>query len=181
MLCLLMVSVLCLLPVLTACGGSASIVAEGKVDNLRWALDSDGCLSFTGTGAIPGTEYTLSMDTGLSEAVYPKWYDYRDQVTEVVVGTGIESISMNAFVSFPALRVIDLSESVKRINGYAVTGCYSLERVVIRCAGVDMQKYCIGYTGGTADSYLSGVTFVGAAGSQVKDYAEGCGAKFSKL
>lgn len=173
---------LCLLLSLAACsGGSATVVAEGKVDNLQWVLDSEGCLSFTGTGAIPGAEYTLSMDTGLSETVYPEWYDHQDQITKVVIGSGIESISMNAFMYFPSLCVIDMSATVKRVNGYAVTGCAALERVIIRCASVDMEKYCIGFTGGTADSYLSEVTFVGAAGSAVKRYAEECGAKFSKL
>lgn len=162
-------------------GGSAQIISEGKVDNIRWALDDSGCLSFTGSGALPGVEYTLSMETGLSQTVYPEWYDFRDRITMVVVGSGIDSISMNAFMNFPVLRQIDFSATVNRIDGYAVTGCPALERVVIRCADVEMEKYCIGYIGGAADSTLADVTFAGIAGSQTEEYARGCGAKFSRL
>lgn len=172
----------CMLLTVIGCSGSgAQIAAQGTVDNVRWALDDDGCLSFTGTGAIPGVEYTLSMETGLSQTVYPEWYDYREQVTKVIIGTGIDSISMNAFLYFTSLEEMDISTSVTRIDGYAISGCTALERVIIRCPSVDMERYCIGYTGGIADSNLSGVTFVGAAGSQVEDYADACGARFSKL
>lgn len=172
----------CLLLTVCACSGSTGgAVAKGSVDNLRWALDSKGCLSFTGSGAIPGVEYAFNTGTGMTDTIYPEWYDYREQITEVIIGSGIDGVSMNAFMYFPALREIDIAATVSVIDGYAVTGCTALERVTIRCASVEMEKYCIGYTGGTADSNLTDVVFVGAAGSQVQDYAGQCGARFSKL
>jgi len=173
---------LCALLAAAGCSGSRTqIIAEGKVDNLRWVLDDSGCLSFTGTGAIPGVEYALDAETGLTQTIYPGWYEHRGQITEVIIGGGIDSISMNAFMYFPALRVMDIAATVSTIDGYAVSGCTALERVTIRCASVDMEKFCIGFTGGAADSNLESVTFVGASGSQVEKYAADCGAKFSKL
>lgn len=184
-ICVRLAAVLLALTALLAtvgCSGSGSkIAAEGRVDNLRWALSEKGELSFTGTGAIPGVEYVLSMETGLSETVRPKWYDYRDEVTSIVIGEGIDSISMNAFMNFTELKTVDISSTVRVIDGYAITGCPSLEKVIVRGARVDMEKYCIGYTGGIAESCLSSVVFHGAAGSGVSEYAEQCGAKFSRI
>ncbi len=169
---------------LTVCGCSdkgSQIIAQGKVDNLRWAVDDGGCLSFTGTGAIPGVEYVFNTSTGMSDNVYPDWYSHRDSISRVVIGSGIDSISMNAFMYFPALRQIDVAATVGSIDGYAVTGCTALERVVIRGSAVEMEKYCIGFTGGTADRNLSEVVFEGIPGSQVESYAEQCQARFDRL
>ncbi len=162
-------------------GGNADIVAGGKVDNIRWALDSEGCLSFTGTGALPGVEYVLSMDTGLSETVRPEWYSYRDDIKEVIVGANIDGISMNAFMGFGSLRVIDVSATVEYVDGYAVSGCSALEKVIIRGGRTELERFCIGYTGGTPENVMSGVVFEGVRGSQTQKYAEDCGAKFSAL
>ena len=126
-------------------------------------------------------EYVLSMDTGLSETIRPEWYSYRDQIEEVIVGANIDGVSMNAFMGFGKLRVIDISTSVKHVDGYAVTGCPSLERIIIRGEHTDLERYCIGYTGGTPEDVIYTVTFVGARGSQVQQYAAECGAKFSAL
>lgn len=162
-------------------GGTAGIVADGKTDNIRWALDTEGCLSFTGTGTLPGVEYVLSMDTGLSETVRPAWYSCRDQVKTVIVGANIDGVSMNAFMGFGNLRVIDISSTVAHVDGYAVTGCPALERIIIRGADTELEKYCIGYTGGLPEAVMSGVTFEGVRGSQTQLYAADCGAKFSAL
>ncbi len=174
--------IMMLLATLCGCSGKKSdIVAEGSADNLRWAIDGDGYLSFTGNGAIPGVEYILDAETGQTVTVRPKWYDYRDSVTGIIIGGGIDSLSMNSFMGFDSLRTIDLGASVLYIDGYAVSGCPKLDRITIRAAEVEMEKYCIGYVGGTPEDMMSDVTFVGIAGSEVQAYAKECGAKFSKL
>jgi len=159
----------------------ADIVAQGSVDNLRWAIDEDGYLSFTGNGAIPGVEYILDAETGQTVTVLPKWYDYRDSVTGIIIGGGIDSLSMNSFMGFDSLRTIDLGASVLYIDGYAVSGCPRLDRVTIRAAEVEMEKYCIGYVGGAPEEVMSDVIFAGISGSEVQTYAKECGAKFNKL
>ncbi len=173
---------ICLLLGLFGCSGADStVIAEGKTGELRWVLEDNGCLSFTGNGAIPGVEYTFNTGTGLTDTVYPAWYEHRDSITEVIIGSGIDSVSMNAFMYFPSLTRIDFAATVSRIDGYAVTGCDSLRRVIVRCPAVEMEKFCIGYTGGTADGNLADVVFEGVPGSQTESYAKGCGARFSKL
>lgn len=173
---------LCVLLGLCGCSeADYAVIAEGKAGELRWVLEDNGCLSFTGNGAIPGVEYTFNTETGLTDTVYPAWYEHRNGITEVIIGSGIDSVSMNAFMNFPSLTRIDFAATVSRIDGYAVTGCSSLRRVIIRCPNVDMEKYCIGYTGGTADSSLADVVFEGVRGSQAESYADLCGARFSRL
>lgn len=179
-LAILSAALLCLC--ISGCGKDSIVtVAEGRTAAIRWALDNEGCLSFTGAGALPGVEYSLSMETGQSETIYPEWYAYREQVTNVVIGSGIDSISMNAFMNFPLLSDIDMSTSVRHIYGYAVTGCPSLERITIRCSTVEMEKYCIGFVGGTAEDCLEDIVFKGRAGSDVEKYADSCGADFRAL
>lgn len=170
-----------MLTVSVGCSGSAEVVAEGKVDNIRWILDDEGCLSFTGTGTLPGVEYVLSMETGLSETVRPDWYEHRGEVTAVNVGANIDGVSMNAFMGFPVLRTIDFSATVQHIDGYAVNGCPSLEKITIRCPRPELERFCIGYSGGTTEAVMEGVTIVGERGSQAESYAKTCGAKFSAL
>jgi|GEM_PF-1569428 len=175
-------AVLMLCTMLCGCAGKkAEIVAEGSVDNLRWALDAEGCLSFTGTGAIPGVEYILDAQTGQTVTVRPSWYDHRSAVTDIVIGGEIDSVSMNAFMSFGSLRTIDFGASVEHIDGYAVSGCPSLERVIVRAADPVLEKYCIGYVGGTPEDAMASVVFEGVPGSETQSYARECGAKFSKL
>jgi len=168
-----------------ACAGcsdsGSDVVAEGKVDNIRWALDDEGRLSFTGTGALPGVEYVLSMDTGLSETVRPEWYSFRDQVSTVIVGANIDGVSMNAFMGFGRLRTIDISATVEYIDGYAVNGCPALERVIIRGGRTELERYCIGYTGGVPEDIMSEVTFEGVRGSETERYAAVCGSHFDAL
>ncbi|MBE6759105.1 MAG: hypothetical protein E7554_03340 [Ruminococcaceae bacterium] len=161
--------------------GSSAVVAQGKVDNIRWALDDAGKLSFTGTGALPGVEYSLNMDTGLSDTVRPQWYDYRDQVEEVIVGANIDSVSMNAFMSFSSMRVLDISATVESIDGYAVSGCPALEKVIIRGEHTELERFCIGYVGGVPEDVMSDVTFEGVRGSDTERYASACGADFDAL
>ena len=144
-------------------------------------LISPNVFAPTGTGAIPGVEYVFNTSTGLTDTVYPRWYDHRDSITRVVIGGGIDSVSMNAFMYFPELEEMDFAATVGAIDGYAVTGCSSLRRVIIRCPSVEMEKFCIGYSGGVAEDYLSQLVFQGVSGSQTESYAGLCGARFSRL
>lgn len=161
--------------------GEAELIASGKTDGVVWALDSDGCLSFSGTGTIPGEEYQLDPTTGLSTAVRPAWFEYRDSTTEIRIGREIEYISMNAFLGFDRVLSLDISASVRRIDGNAFAGCTALERVTVRGQSTTLERFCIGYTGAFADENLTEITFRGAAGSTIERYAAACGAKFEAL
>lgn len=172
---------LALLVLLVLCGCSPSVVATGKSDGIAWTLDSDGTMTFSGSGTIPGAEYALNGETGESQDVYPDWFDHRGSVRAIVVENGVEHISMNAFLNFDGAISVDIAESVKTVEGYAFSGCTALEKFTTRGASTSLERYCVGYSSGGENDNLSSITFVGIAGSDVERYADSCGAHFRRL
>ena len=119
-------------------------VAEGTCgESLSWELTDDGILTISGTGAME--DYTSN---GMP------WYNYRAQITGVIVEEGVTGIGARAFyqctkltgVSIPesltgigtstfygcsALTQINLPEAVTKIGAYAFYDCSSLTNVTI--------------------------------------------------
>lgn len=87
-------------------------------ENMLWELDYDGTLSVTGTG---------EMDSyGISGG---PWKDYKDEITNVTIGDGIESIGNNAFEGCVNLQNVNISESVGQIGRGAFNNCMLLANV----------------------------------------------------
>lgn len=99
------------------------------------------------------TIYGENGTRGYSKKTDVPWYEYRDQITKIVVEDGITSlgnysfmecenvtevylsntltfIGVNAFSTCSKLTSITIPATVKTINGYAFNKCYALERVV---------------------------------------------------
>ena len=66
-------------------------ITHGEYGDLEWTL-SGGTLSITGSGAIP--------DSVAGEA---PWYEYRDQITSLSIGSGVTKIGANAFYGLDQL------------------------------------------------------------------------------
>ncbi len=67
---------------------SAEIIADGICgDTLTWTLESDGTLTISGEGSM----------TEMSDAASTPWYDYREEITSIIVESGVTSISDYAF------------------------------------------------------------------------------------
>ncbi len=116
-------------------------VASGtNGDAISWTLDSNGVLTFSGSG---------DMSTERS------WYDYRSQIYSVVIGKGITGICDYAFartkitaVSIPdtvtkigagaflgtALHTVELSASVTDIGYGAFSNCSALTAITVDTA-----------------------------------------------
>lgn len=87
-------------------------------ENLLWELDYDGTLNITGTGEMD------SYDEG-----YGSWNDYKDEITSVIIGDGVESIGSYAFEGCVNLQNVNISESVGQIGSGAFNNCTSLANV----------------------------------------------------
>ncbi|MCD8240652.1 MAG: leucine-rich repeat protein, partial [Oscillospiraceae bacterium] len=83
-----------------------------------WTLDS-GVLTISGTG---------EMNNYYSEETRP-YYDYRNDITSVVITDGVTSIGYNAFYSCENLTSVTISDNVTSIGGRAFYGCSSLTNV----------------------------------------------------
>ena len=78
-------------------------------DNLNWYLtESTGVLRIYGTGAMTG--YNTSTNR-------PPWYDYKSQITSVVIEEGVTSIGSYAFYLCSHITTVSIPASVTSING----------------------------------------------------------------
>lgn len=103
------------------------IIASGRCgENANWELDKNGILYISGTG-------TMFDWSGQSDA---PWYDYSEDIIEVVVGTNITHIGNYAFYdwdkdSYCQLAVIHLPETLASIGQRSFMGCRSIKEVFI--------------------------------------------------
>ena len=94
--------------------------------DLRWTLDEAGTLTVTGTGAMADYGY-YALDT--NEYIYAPWYDYRNQIRNVVLEPGVTSIGEAAFRYCYAMESVQIPDTVTRINGSAFYECFGLRSV----------------------------------------------------
>ncbi|MDE6426810.1 MAG: leucine-rich repeat protein [Ruminococcus sp.] len=99
-----------------------SLVASGKCgDDVNYTLDKDGLLTISGTG-------------DMEDFIYPDhapWYEYIENIKEVVVEDGVTSIGNHAFIDCAKLTSVTLPDSVTNIENGAFCQCYSLASVTI--------------------------------------------------
>ena len=95
-------------------------VASGACgENLTWGLAEDGTLTISGSGDMENY-----WDGG-------PWWDYRNQITSVVLNEGVTYIGEDAFLDCNSLTEVVISESVTGIGERAFGGCDNLRSVTI--------------------------------------------------
>ncbi len=100
----------------------SDIVESGTCgDNLTWTLDKNGTLTIRGTGKM----YDWSDESDVP------WYDFRNQVETVTIGTGVTSIGNRAFYNYGSLTSVTIPDSVTSIGRSAFCDCDSLTSVAI--------------------------------------------------
>jgi hypothetical protein len=117
-------------------------VTTAKAEETTEQTTDDGSNLVSGTCGI-GVDYTFDEDTGTLtisgegymahylEADSSPWYDYREDITEVVIEDGVKSIGDNAFSGCTSLEDVTIPETVTYIAGGAFSDCESLEEVTI--------------------------------------------------
>ena len=81
---------------------------SGTLDGgIKWNMEN-GVLSLTGSGKMPDFE-----------SVVTPWWDYREEITKVVIGSGITSISKNAFSSLTKMTAVTIPNTVTELGLYA--------------------------------------------------------------
>ncbi len=87
------------------------------VDGLSWAVE-DGVLTISGNGEM--ANYLQGQSP---------WYDFRSEVTTIVVEDGVTSIGLWAFSGFDRVAHVRLPDSLTEVGAYAFCQCRSLEYV----------------------------------------------------
>ena len=118
---------LCMLAALTAEIFAADIVAsgycggEGDGTNLTWTLDSEGVLTISGTGRMK--DYAM-MDSGFESQSTAPWYNYRNQIKQLILSPNITSIGDYAFYAFTGLTgILTIPNGVTSIGWAAFKDC----------------------------------------------------------
>lgn len=87
-------------------------------ENITWALTDDGILTISGTGAIPAEGVTTTP-----------WYEYREQITTVIIGDGITDTGVAPFANFHQLEKAVIGDDVTVIGDSAFYYCWNLTEV----------------------------------------------------
>ena len=107
------------------CTKEESIIESGTAGDLTWTLLENGTLTISGKGAMP--DY-LSIAGGASTA---PWYEYRDKISDLIIGNDITHIGNFAFWECGQLKSITIGSSVAAIGKCAFIYCSSLLSVNI--------------------------------------------------
>lgn len=111
---------LSLLPVGVLAAGST--VASGTCgDNLTWVLDSEGTLTISGNGEMPGYN---SWVTGP-----PPWESVKNSIKKIEIKNGITNIGHGEFVALENLEEVIVPKSVVEIGQSAFASCSKLDEI----------------------------------------------------
>ncbi len=98
--------------------GEVEIVDRGSCsENITWTLDSTGLLTVSGSGNMPGYNYTDFWSSG--------------SVKYVIIEDGITGIGYKAFSDCTELTTIEIPNSVTSIGDSAFYGCSGLMSITI--------------------------------------------------
>ena len=115
---LLLCFVLCLSMIVGVCPVHAEDIAE---TNVTWEQVND-TLYINGTG---------DMNIDFEYITQIPWYSLRNDISKIVVGEGITSISDSAFADFRLTKEVILPSSLRVIGPAAFITCSSLENLVL--------------------------------------------------
>lgn len=101
---------------------SGTCGAEGDGSNLTWKL-SGGVLTISGTGAMKNWKNYYD----------PSPWEKNDQITHVVIESGVTSIGNSAFWGCFYLTDISMPDTVTRIGDDAIYACLNLTSLDISC------------------------------------------------
>ncbi len=102
---------------------SPAVIASGTVKgSVTWKVTDDGVLTIGGTGAMEN--YTAALKISALHYTKAPYYEYKDQITSLVIEEGVTSIGYKAFFEWSNLKGnLSIPASVTTISGYAFKGC----------------------------------------------------------
>ncbi|MBQ8833656.1 MAG: leucine-rich repeat protein [Oscillospiraceae bacterium] len=98
-----------------------SVVAQGKLENITWMLESDGKLTISGEGDMPHCQLETDVP----------WLEYSDQITSAVIEKGITTVGIFCFYQCLKLESVSIPEGVTSIGNHAFEWCRKLKEVIL--------------------------------------------------
>lgn len=113
---------LCMVLMLLPSGALAAETSGTCGENLKWALDSAGTLTISGTGEIE--------DYGGKGEIVP-WYDHISKIKAVKIENGVTGIGQATFFDHGSLTSATISSSVIRIGLQPFSDCDNLTSIQV--------------------------------------------------
>lgn len=124
-----------LLPVIAV--PAFAVETEGRVgDGLSWKVDSSGCLTISGEGAIPDYPVENLSDT--------PWYDVRGSITKIVIESGVTEIGDYSLFDMGNVTSVELPRTLERIGGQAMAYMRSLTSLQVPSGVERLEGACFG-------------------------------------
>lgn len=122
---------------LTMTAHAAETVASGSCgSSVNWVLTDDGTLTISGVGPMNG--FIIGKQP---------WYDYRDQISTVVVGSGVTSIGNYSFYSlFDNISYVKIADTVTSIGDYAFYHCNGFSYIRLPDSLLSIGSFAFGGT-----------------------------------
>lgn len=112
---------------------SAEPIVYNDNNGITYTLTPNGentyKMTVSGSGGME--DFNLQMNYPAPSTVTSPYYSYRQNITEVVIESGITHIGKYAFWSFRSLTSVSIPTTVKTIGSSSFPGCYSLASVTI--------------------------------------------------
>ena len=115
------------------------IIASGTAGELTWELLENGTLIISGKGAMP--DYEFPNPWGKNN--YP-WYEYSNEITNIIIDTLVTSVGNYAFYFCIALRSITIPNSVTSIGEDAFYYCAALKSITIPNSVTSIGNFAFG-------------------------------------
>lgn len=108
------------------------ILVDGNVLDMYWSLVvNKGVLTISGNVDMPN----------LGKSKFP-WEEYKTNITQVIINSGVKSISNYAFYDFKNLKTISISNTVTTIGAYAFGNDINLNNVVLPKNVAKIGSFC---------------------------------------
>lgn len=112
-----------------------------------WSFDEA-----TGTLTVSSDAVMVEYATDGSDT---PWVDYRDQITKIVIKSGVTKIGKYGFRALKNLEEVEIPNTVTAIANYAFYECDKLTTIIIPASVTNIGQYALGKTGLTKVVILS--------------------------
>ncbi len=96
--------------------GSGTIPDETNSTEITWTVYDSGKLVLGGTGVTPD---------------WSPWFNYKETITDVIIGDGITALGERNFINYPALKTVTIQGDLSKIGSSAFEGCKKLKNITV--------------------------------------------------
>ena len=82
--------------------------------DITWSVYDSGKLVIEGTGATPD---------------WSPWFEYKEQITDVIIGDGITTLGERNFMNYPNLKTVTIKGVLSKISNSAFEGCKQIKSI----------------------------------------------------